>query len=299
MKILITGATGFVGKHLVPRLLAEGHECALLVRDVEKAHRIYPDNINIIQYQKCNFEYVSQIRGFNAEIVIHLATYYTTSDDVTELHDLLEANIEFTSYLCSAVEQSNIKYFINTRTFSEYYGGRGKYDPANLYSALKTSSKHIIEYFAEKQNYNVIHVYPYSIYGQNGTVKKIFDYLLDATFGNQHIEMTEGTQVFDFIHVDDVVDFYCNIVKNRHLIHQGVSEYHLGTGRGISIRELANIVEKISGIRPNIGWGKKPYRRRDIIHSVAPISDLKRDFNWEASISILEGMKKLIKSYRG
>lgn len=296
MKILITGATGFIGKHLMSRLIEQNYENAILVRNFEKARKLFEDKVDIIEYCIDNFEYIDKICQFNPEIVIHLATYYTIADDINEIQKLLEANIEFTTILCSALEGSKVNFFINTGSFFEYYNGDGKINPAYLYSSMKVASRYIIEYFGNKHNYKVLHVIPYSVYGENGTVKKIFDYIIDATISGEYIEMTEGKQVLDFIHVDDVVDFYCTLIEKQNLIHAPISEYHLGTGRGTSIRELANIVETIVGKKANIGWGKRPYRTRDIMHAVAPVSRLKQDFGWEANISVSEGMRRFIDS---
>lgn len=296
MKILITGATGFIGKHLMSRLIEQNYENAILVRNFEKARKLFKDKVDIIEYGMDSFEYIDKICQFNPEIVIHLATYYTIADDINEIQKLLEANIEFTTILCSALEGSKVNFFINTGSFFEYYNGDGKINPAYLYSSMKVASRYIIEYFGNKHNYKVLHVIPYSVYGENGTVKKIFDYIIDATISGEYIEMTEGKQVLDFIHVDDVVDFYCTLIEKQNLIHAPISEYHLGTGRGTSIRELANIVETIVGKKANIGWGKRPYRTRDIMHAVAPVSRLKQDFGWEANISVSEGMRRFIDS---
>jgi nucleoside-diphosphate-sugar epimerase len=296
MKILITGTTGFIGKHLMSRLIEQKYENAILVRNFEKAQKLFKDKVYIIEYDMDSFEYIDKICHFNPEIIIHLATYYTVADDINEIQKLLEANIGFTTHLCSALEGSKIKLFINTGSFFEYYDGDGKINPAYLYSSMKVASRYIIEYFGNKHNYNVLHVIPYSVYGKNGTVKKIFDYIIDATISGEYIEMTEGKQILDFIHVDDVVDFYCTLIEKQNLIHAPISEYHLGTGRGTSIRELANIVETIVGRKANIGWGKRPYRTRDIMHAVAPVSRLKQDFGWEANISVSEGMRRFVDS---
>lgn len=296
MRILITGATGFVGKHLMPRLIKQHYENAILVRDVEKAQNLFDDKVDIIQYDKNNFEHIDKICQFNPEVVIHLATYYTIADDIKEIQKLLEANIEFATHLCSALEKCNINIFVNTGSFYEYYDGDGKIKPAYLYSSMKVAARHIIEYFGNKHKYKVLHIVPYSVYGENGTVKKIFDYIVDATISGEYIEMTQGRQVLDFIHVEDVADFYCTLIEKENLIHSPISEYHLGTGRGTSIRELANIVETILGKKADIGWGKRPYRSRDIMHAVAPVSRLKQDFDWEAKISVSEGMRRLVNS---
>jgi len=294
MKILVTGATGFVGKHLVSRLINENYQCAVLVRDVEKAYSFFGDKVHIIKYDKDAFDYVDKIHSFNPEIVIHLASHYTAADDIKELQKLLEANVVFTSYLCSALERNKIQLFINTGSFAEYFDGNAIINPAYLYAATKTSVRYLIEYFGKKHNYSIIHVIPYSIYGEGGTGKKVIDYIIESLFSDSPIEMTEGKQILDFIHVEDVVDFYCTLIKKRNLISKPVSEYHLGTGIGTSIRDLSAIIENICGRKANIAWGKRQYRHCDVMHAVAPVAFIKKEFDWEAKVSIPQGIKRLI-----
>ena len=107
----------------------------------------------------------------------HLAGYLTSADDREAVKKLLEANIEFTTYFCSALEKTQAHLFINTGSFSEYYYGDGNLEPAYFYSATKTAARHLIEYFGKKNNYRVVHTIPYTIYGPGGKGKKVIDYL--------------------------------------------------------------------------------------------------------------------------
>lgn len=294
MKILISGATGFVGKHLLDSLITKSYNCAVLVRNPEKAHTLYNGNVKTIEYRKDCFDYVKDIRDFNPEIVIHLAGYLTSADDGEAVKKLLEANIEVTTNICSALEKTQARLFVNTGSFSEYYYGDGNLEPAYFYSATKTASRHLIEYFCKKNDWHAVHVIPYTIYGPGGTGKKVIDYLVEATIFGKYAAMTNGEQVLDFIYIDDIVDFYCMLIEKQGLINAHVSEYHIGTGIGTSIRELAEIIEEVSGKKANVDWGKRVYRLRDIFHSIAPIARPKQDFGWEPKVTLREGVKMLI-----
>ncbi len=296
MKILVSGATGFVGKHLLIRLIKKGYDCAVLVRNPEKAHTLYNCNVKTIEYRKDCFGYVKDIRDFNPEVVIHLAGYLTSADDRETIRKLLEANIEFTTNICSALEKTQAHLFVNTGSFSEYYYGDGNLEPAYFYSATKTAARHLIEYFSKKNDWHVIHVIPYTIYGPGGAGKKVIDYLVESTIFGKYVAMTNGEQVLDFIYIDDIVDFYCMLIEKQDLINAHISEYHIGTGRGTSIRELAETIEEVSGKKANVGWGKRVYRPRDIFHSIAPIARAKQNLGWEPKITLREGVKILIDS---
>ena len=113
-KILITGATGFVGKTLIPYLYNNGiKDIALLVRNEDKAHRIFGDiNLTIISLQKESWK--DEVKKFNAEVVIHLAAFFSTKYDDATAINLVNSNLLFTTELLVALQDTDCKYFLNT-----------------------------------------------------------------------------------------------------------------------------------------------------------------------------------------
>ena len=128
------------------------------------------------------------------------------------------------------------------------------------------------------------------------TVKRLFDYMAESLDAPTPVDMTKGEQVLDFIHVDDVAGFFAYTVAHADeflALKQNGAEFHLGTGVGTSIREVASLMEEISGKKCNINWGGRAYRERDIMHAVAPVE--KNQCGWKASISLRDGIKRMMK----
>ncbi len=269
MRVLVTGATGFVGRHLIPLLYKE-HEVLCLVRDEDKAKALFGQEVKYLSTTD-----LSQVKLFNPEVVIHLASYLTSLNDEKSMHKLLEANIVFGTELLNTLQSCDIKLFINIGSFAEYRLGASCPNSAYLYTATKTAFKEILKYYSDLGGYPFVHIVPYTIYGGNDSQKKIFDYVKDSLDAEEPIAMTLGEQILDFVHVDDVAACLAYFVDNIELVvAKGVQEYHLGTGQGHSIRELASIIEKKYGKKTNILWGARPYRPRDVMHAVAPIGNL-------------------------
>ncbi|GAI22924.1 unnamed protein product, partial [marine sediment metagenome] len=246
MKILITGATGFVGKNLTARCVNEGFNCAIITRDTEKSNNLFGNSVTHILFNKNNTSYKDEIKKFNPEIIVHLASYLTASDNYENMIELIKTNIEFTCFILDSLKNTDVKYFINTGSFSEYYHCDGKLDPAYLYSATKTASRILIDYYSKILDFKYLNIIPYTIYGSGDNSKKIIDIIYDSLENPTPISLTKGEQVLDFIHVDDVTDFYIAILKNIQKI-QNHSVYHLGSGKGTSIIDLVKLIEKISG----------------------------------------------------
>ena len=296
MRLLLTGITGFVGQNLMPMIIREVPEVEILTlnipSDLEKAIIMYPypNSRHILTSE------FDEVVKFNPEVVMHLATVTTARNDTEIIKPMLAANIEFGVLLLDALTQCDaLKLFVNTGSFAEYRYGPSSINDAYLYAATKSAYRHFVDYYSQLRGFKFITVVPYSIYGGKPTVKRLMDYIVEAIDAEEPVDMTAGEQILDFTHVCDLAGFYVHIIKNLDLflgLNNG-EEFHIGTGKGISIRELVAIVEQVYGRKCNIRWGGRPYRERDTMHAVAPIAKNLALVNWRAQISVEQGVKMM------
>lgn len=295
MKILITGSTGFIGQNLIPLLLKANQDFKLLLhcRNSEKAMSLFP-NADIIKTDRWN-----DVEKFNPDVVFHLAALNTSRNDDEIIEPLVSSNIIYGIKLLRMLDCcKNLKLFVNTGSFAEYRLGCGKIDNAYLYSATKTAFRSFIDYFARLGEYKYITVIPYTVYGGKPTAKRVMDYMLDAMDSSEPVDMTPGEQLLDFIHVDDVSSFYIYILKHFDTflrLEQG-EEFHLGTGIGTSLKQVAGMIERQSGKKLHIRWGGCPYRERDVMYAVAPIAKNMELVGWKASINLECGIKMFLEN---
>lgn len=287
-RILITGSTGFVGKHLIPKLIENEYEILEITRSISKSDDFFGNKTQKIEVNDANFN--QKIKFFKPEIVIHLASYLTSSDEWTDVEKLVDTNILFLSKILDAVKTNELKLFVNTGTFAEYFKGDGELLPAYFYAATKTASRAIVDYYANAYDFKQTTVVPYTIYGGVDTQKKIIDLIFDSTNSKEPLQLSPGEQVLDFIHIDDVVNFYLSLIDNINIL-PNTSEFKLGTGIGTNLKELAKIVEEVSGEKTNINWGGKPYRKSDVMYAVADQRQNKNILGWFNKINIEQGVK--------
>lgn len=293
MRVLVTGATGFVGKTLIPHLLKSGcQNVAIVVRNAAKANEIFADLP--LKHIVVDDGLQDKIRQFDPEIVIHLAAYFTGRSDIESIHTLIDANITFPTLILEALRETSCKAFVNIGTFTEFVYGAGESKCNNLYSATKSALRPILDYYCQEAGRKWINVIVYSPYGRkNNSSKKVIDYLLDAMDSPVPVPFSGGEQKLDFIHVDDMAEFFVKLMNNIDNLQDSFTELHLGTGECHSIREVASIMEQIFNKRINADWGKLPYRDTESMHTVAPVGKMIRLLNWHPKISLEEGMKNL------
>jgi len=293
MKVLLTGITGFVGQNLMPMILNECPEVELLTLNINinEAEEKYP-NSEYLNCQHIMTTDLNKVVEFNPEIVIHLATLTTSRNDTDIIKPILAANIEFGVLLLDTLQRcSALKLFVNTGSFAEYRFGTSKINDAYLYTATKSAFRNFVEYYSTLNGYKYITAVPYSIYGGKMTEKRLIDYIRESMDSKEPVDMTAGEQILDFTHVNDVAGFFIYILKNKERFYslQNGDEFHLGTGIGITIRDLAVLIEQKYGKMCNINWGGRPYRDRDTMHAVAPIAK-NLEIGWRAKISLKEGI---------
>jgi nucleoside-diphosphate-sugar epimerase len=289
-KILITGSTGFVGRNLVPKLANRGYEILEISRDLSRSDYFFKSTTQKLQIDDVDFN--QKLIKFKPEIVLHLASFLTSSNKFTDIERLINVNILFLSKILDAIKDVELKLFINTGTASEYMMGNDEFQPANIYAATKTASRYLVDYYACLNNFNQTTIVPYTIYGGQDSQKKIIDFICDSMSSSTPIDLSPGYQILDFIHIDDVTDFYVFIIENYYKL-PNKSNYKLGTGVGHTLRQVADYCEEISGRKPNINWGGIDYRKTEIMCSIADMEKYKLD--WKPKISLKEGLTRLIK----
>lgn len=287
MRILLTGATGFVGSHLLEGLLKDEHSVCVAKRSWSDIRRI-SSFIDCCSVYNLDETAISQIFDEQQiDCVIHCATYYGRND--RDCMKNVEANLLFPLELLSIGREKGMKYFINTDSFF------GKQIEAECdldkdlymygYTLSKTQFRQWGHMFAVKYGVSFINMKLEHVYGKGDDESKFIPYILKKMRKNVPlIDLSAGMQKRDFVHISDVVNAYRTVIA--HLADGNVKvygEYGVGTGRMWSLREFVEIIHDAVESTSTLNWGAIPMKKGEIMQSRADNLTL-RELGWKPQI---------------
>jgi nucleoside-diphosphate-sugar epimerase len=241
MRILITGATGFIGKHLINFLIELKFELICLRRktsDISNIDsRVTWIEKGISQFEKSDFDKI--------DVIIHLAAV-GVSPQKGSWEECMQFNfIESSSFIELALE-SNVAKVIVAGTFAEY----GKTAEKKLYLDVDDSLMPIGAYATSKALLfyklkeihksaasDIIYLRLFSVYGEGQFEKNLWPQLKKAAQNGSDIDLTLGLQIRDFIDVESVCEKIRDEVLREN--YKNFSVLNIGTGKGSSVREFA------------------------------------------------------------
>jgi nucleoside-diphosphate-sugar epimerase len=268
MNILITGSTGFIGKHLCEEL-KKMHSVFFLVRPHSSHNRLGANNDFFIFGNNNILELRKYIQDNNIEGIIHLASLYIQRHNIEDIPNLIQSNLYLGTAILEAAVNTSVKWFINTGTIWQNYNspdGEDKYCPVNLYAATKQAFIDLAKFYTETTNIKFCTLKLCDTYGPNDTRKKILSLFEDYANSGEVLRMSPGYQKIDLLHIDDVVAGFVHLIN---LLNESVElkpEYVLSSCNQMTLRELAEAYESKYNVKLNIKWGALPYREREVMN---------------------------------
>ena len=160
--IILTGGTGFVGSHLLEKLLKLNKKIILLKRSFSTTWRIneFTDNENLIMKDIDKVVLNEIFDQYDINGVLHLATFAQRSHSSDAVSKMIDSNINFPTQLLENSINNNVKFFINTGSFSEYelknspISENNKISPFNLYASTKIAFENILKFYSDNYDLN-------------------------------------------------------------------------------------------------------------------------------------------------
>ncbi len=266
MKLLISGATGFIGAHLIKRLQKEKHEVVAIVRP-STTRADLPQKIPTYVFNNDVPELIAFMSREKFDGVIHLASLFLAQHKADDLKNLIDSNLFFGTALIEGSTKSNTRWFINTGTFWQHYKNK-KYSPVNLYAASKQAFETLAQYYIETTSINFVTIKLSDTFGPGDTRPKIFNLLSKIKASKETLDMSQGEQILDISYIENVIDGYMRMItllsKKDGDSLRGKS-FAISAKKRFTLQELVKVFEKMTGSKLSINWGGRSYRDREVM----------------------------------
>ncbi len=303
-KVLVTGGAGFIGSHLVDRLLADGFKVSIMdnltsgrLTNLNPAATFYHSGVT----ESAVDEVFSREQP---DIVFHMAAQVSVTHSARDPVGTAEANILGTLRLLEAARHCGLEKFIFSSTGGAIYGDpednpcseAAPAEPLSPYGISKLLAEQYIDFFHRLYRLNFTNlrygnVYGprQDLYGEAGVIAIFAQAMLE---GKQPRIFGDGTQERDFVYVDDVVE------ANMRAIDRGNNRtLNIGTGEGTSVNLLFNTIREILGsyVEPE----HRPRRHGEVHKIFLDYTAAREHLGWAPATSLEEGLRKTVEYYRG
>lgn len=294
MRILITGATGFLGYHVVKQALAQGHDVLCLKRKTSKNPFNDVENKRITWFDFEDKDYKEIVARFAPEILVHGAWGGVNAADRND-EQLQIKNVEFSMFITRLYPYKQI---ISMGSQDEYGPIDEIVEETHILNPITQYGKKKIEYCKLLTEYcknNQIEMHWLRIFNMYGT-KQASNWIIPAVMnrclnGEKEMDTTKGEQKYAYLYAEDFGKAVVSMFGVK-----GVSGiYNISSSNPISLKELFNMIKKLTNSSIKFNYGAIPYRLGQSMMICGNAAKFKHTFGEFENVSLEQGLKFLIK----
>lgn len=299
MKCVVTGGAGFIGSHLVERLVKNGHHVVIFdnfsTGRIQNLKHINKKNVKIFKKD------ISELKVKNkylieADYVFHLAALADIVPSIKNPNEYYKSNVIGTLKILENIKESNLKKFIYAASGSCYgipknypTSENSKIECQYPYAHSKFIGESLVMHWSKIYNIPAISLRLFNVYGTrsrtSGTYGAVFGVFLAQKLANKPFTIVgNGKQTRDFTYVTDVVDAFIKASKSK-ITNQ---IYNVGSGKDVSINLIAKLLDAKQ-------FEYIPKRPGEPERTFADLKKIKKELKWKPKINIEKGLKYILK----
>ncbi len=295
MRILVTGAAGFIGSHVVRKLLQQGHVVYGVVRKAADRERL-TDVIYGIRLVELDLRDQVAVRSTVSEIrpdcAIHLAWYAVPGRFWTARENL--DCVSMSLLLAQVLAESGCKRLLAAGTCAEYdwsYGFLSEHitplEPSTLYGACKNATREILQAYCERASMSFAWTRFFYLYGPGEAKERLVPSVTLALLSGQMASCTSGEQIRDFLHVEDAASAVSAVAES-----DLAGAVNIGSGEPVKVRALVETIGRILGGSDRIVFGAGPTAAEEPPVLVADVRKLKLHTGWTPIWGLEDGLRQ-------
>ena len=294
--IVITGATGFLGRHVLAELANTNLRLLAITRDKSKA-QIATQIAEVAQVDSHSSieelnEFFKAIKG--SVVLAHLATHYSMAHSATDVEKLVDTNISFPLRLVDALSRTKPgSAVLNISTLFQHFESKS-YSPVSLYAATKESFLKLLDFYAETKVLGVTDLTIGDTYGVDDTRGKLMNLLISNVGSEKTLNLGSGLQNMSLIHVSDAARAIVKVLQEFDSTPTGsVWRVQVPPTDNILVRDLIAEIERISTKKISCTFDPSRDRRREIY---SPIIGLEQLSGYSPTVDLVSGIKAMLES---
>jgi len=295
-KVLVTGGAGFLGSHLVDKLIEEGYEVSI----IDDLSGGYKRNINRKStFYKCDLRNVKKVEKIISEIrpelVYHLAANAAENKAQFSPIDITSRNYNtFINVLVPALKYG-MKRIVVTSSIAVYgalqtpFKESDKPEPEDLYGISKLAMEESLKILSKIHNFEYVITRPHNVYGPRQNMKdpyrNVVTIFMNALLkGETYYIFGDGNQKRCFSYIDDVTEalYKCGFMNVNGMT------FNVGSDRDYTLNELSSLIQKVSGITVKPKY--LPARPLDVTVAISDHTLSKKYLSYEDKTSLQEGL---------
>ena len=295
--VIVIGADGFLGSHLVNQLSIKCKRIMALFFD--KSRLLNIENSQNVEYKHFSFENILDINGEGYDTIYHMAW-----EGVNSMHRndviLQIKNIQYGIIVLDFAKKNNIRRVIFPGSAAEascndgVIRGNSVPAPSDIYSASKVANRYICQTYAHQLGLDFIYTLITSIYGPGRDDNNILSYTIKTLLKGKCPSFTKLEQTWDFLYIDDLIAALIALGEKG----IGGKVYPIGSGTSRKLSDYIMFIRDTINPNLSLGIGNLPYKNAIVDNQILDITDLINDTGYTPKISFEEGIMDMIQYYK-
>ncbi|MGB7604152.1 MAG: SDR family NAD(P)-dependent oxidoreductase [Lutisporaceae bacterium] len=301
--IIVTGANGFIGSHIIKRMVEEGAKVSIIVRESSDLWRIEEQlpYVNVIKGDMKDEEIVQKsVIALKPDYVFHMAAYGVDFRQ-QDYAEAAKSNILGTINLLNAIRKTGgCSKFLYSGTSMQYGNKEGiiteemKLTPSNIYGSTKAAATMIAHQIAAENDISIITLIPFGVFGENEGSHKFFPHIILSILNNEDVDLTSCEQYRDYCYIENIVDgFLLAALDKKH----NNAMFNIGSGRIYQLKYYVDMIFKLMDTKQKARYGALEYRKNDLWCPEPNVSEIMDKLKWEPQISLEDGLQRTISWY--
>lgn len=302
-RVLITGGNGFIGSHMVSRLVKSGCEVYAIIRETSDTWRLSEvlDSINIVRLDIRNSDMLLQsMKNIKPDLVFHMAAYGVDSrnkDYVTAA----EINIVGTLNVVKAAAKVGCEKLLNAGTSMQYGNKKGAikeevfYSPTNIYGSTKGAATIIAHQLARENELKISTIIPFGVFGEKEGSHKFFPHVILSALCENEIQLSPCEQYRDYCYIENIIDGFILAAASSETRDE---IFNIGSGKVYQLKHYVRLILEMLEIDKIVNYGAVEYRKNDLWSPQPDLENINKKLGWQPKVGLEEGIERTIRWFK-